>query len=116
MSPSTRSKPARRIAPAPVFAALGDATRLRLVGRLSEQSPQSVSSLTQHSKLTRQAISKHLRVLEDAGLVENVRSGRESLYALRAEPIDDARQYLETVARQWDDALQRLKLFVETET
>lgn len=116
MSPSVRTKPARRIAPAPVFAALGDATRLRLVGRLSERSPQSVSSLTEQSKLTRQAISKHLRVLEEAGLVENVRSGRESLYALRAEPIDDARQYLEEVARQWGDALKRLKSFVEKET
>ncbi len=64
--------------------------------------------------MTRQAISKHLRVLEGVGLVENVRAGRESLFALRPEPIEDARRYLDVVARQWDDALGRLKVFVET--
>lgn len=64
--------------------------------------------------MTRQAISKHLRVLEGAGLVENVRAGRESLFALRPEPIADARRYLDVVARQWDDALGRLKTFVES--
>src|SRR5688500_1902553 len=98
---------------APVFAALGDRTRLMLVGRLSRSSPQSISRLTAGSRLTRQAITKHLRVLRDAGLVRDVRRGRESLYELRPEPLEEARRALESIARQWDDALARLKAFAE---
>ena len=98
---------------APVFAALGDATRLSLVAKLCEGLPQSISQLTEGSRLTRQAISKHLRVLENAGLVESVRVGRESQYGLRPKPIDDVKSYLDDVSRQWDEALGRLKSFVE---
>ena len=75
--------------------------------------PQSISQLTEGSRLTRQAISKHLRVLENAGLVESVRVGRESQYELRPKPIDDVKSYLDDVSRQWDEALGRLKSFVE---
>jgi DNA-binding transcriptional ArsR family regulator len=103
---------ARRVH-APVFAALGDETRLSLVARLCEASPQSIARLTEGSSLTRQAISKHLRVLEGAGIVASVRVGRESQYEFRPKPIDDVRNHLDHISRQWDDALGRLKSFVE---
>jgi DNA-binding transcriptional ArsR family regulator len=96
-----------------VFAALGDETRLVLVGRLSGGVPQSISELARGSPLTRQAITKHLRVLESARLVESVRAGRESRFALRPEPLKDIQSYLDRVAAQWDEALSRLKSFVE---
>jgi DNA-binding transcriptional ArsR family regulator len=88
---------ARRVH-APVFAALGDETRLSLVAKLCEGSPQSIARLTEGSRLTRQAISKHLRVLQDAGIVDSVRVGRESQYELRPRPIDDAKSYLDRVS------------------
>lgn len=98
---------------APVFAALGDETRLALIGALATGRPLSIARLTEGSRLTRQAITKHLRVLQHAGLVRGVRSGRERRFALRAEPLDEARRALEGVSRQWDEALARLKAFVE---
>jgi DNA-binding transcriptional ArsR family regulator len=98
---------------AAVFAALGDETRLALIGKLADGPPQSISRLAEGSALTRQAITKHLRVLEGAGVVCGVRAGRESLFAFRPEPLRDARSYLDRVSGQWDDALQRLKSFVE---
>jgi DNA-binding transcriptional ArsR family regulator len=98
---------------APVFAALGDETRLSLVVKLCDESPQSISELTQGSHLTRQAISKHLRVLEGAGLVASARVGRESLYEFRPKPVDNLKTYLDHVSRQWDEALGRLKALVE---
>jgi DNA-binding transcriptional ArsR family regulator len=98
---------------AEIFAALGDATRLSVLDRLSRGTPQSIVRLTAGTRLTRQAVTKHLRVLEAAGVVRSVRAGRESLFALEPKPIDDLRRYLETVSGQWDDALARLKAFVE---
>jgi DNA-binding transcriptional ArsR family regulator len=98
---------------APVFAALGDETRLALVARLSSGEAHSISQLTRGSALTRQAITKHLRVLEGAGIVHGVRSGRESLFRYDPKPVDEAKDYLDAVSRQWDDALARLKAFVE---
>ena len=100
---------------APVFAALGDETRLALVARLSSGSPRSIAQLTEGSSLTRQAITKHLRVLEGAGLVHCARLGRESRYQLETQSLDDARRFLEEVSAQWDQALERLKAFVEDE-
>jgi DNA-binding transcriptional ArsR family regulator len=97
------------------FAALGDATRLSLVGRLSGGEPQSIARLTSGTPLTRQAVTKHLRVLEGAGVVHSVRVGRESRFALEPRRLDDLRAYLELVSRQWDEALARLKTFVEDE-
>ena len=97
---------------APVFAALGDETRLSLVSKLCS-GPRSISQLTENTDLTRQAITKHLRVLEGAGLVQNQRKGRESVFELRPEPIDEVRQHLDLVSQQWDNALSRLKAFVE---
>jgi DNA-binding transcriptional ArsR family regulator len=98
---------------AAVFAALGDETRLSLLGKLSSGQRQSISQLVGGSSLTRQAITKHLRVLEGAGVVQNARVGRESLFELRPEPLRDVRAYLDRVSGQWDQALARLKSFVE---
>jgi DNA-binding transcriptional ArsR family regulator len=98
---------------AAIFAALGDETRLSLIGTLSSGQPHSISRLAQGSQLTRQAITKHLRVLEGAGVVQSIRTGRESLFELRPKPLKDAQAYLARVSGQWDDALARLKSFVE---
>jgi DNA-binding transcriptional ArsR family regulator len=98
---------------ASVFAALGDETRLSLVGKLSNGPPQSISRLAEGSTLTRQAITKHLRVLEGAGVVHSVRVGRESLFEFKPAPLKEIRSYLERVSDQWDDALARLKSFVD---
>jgi DNA-binding transcriptional ArsR family regulator len=98
---------------ASVFAALGDTTRLSVLGRLATGEPQSIARLTAGTRLTRQAVTKHLRVLEGAGVVRSMRAGRESRFTLEPRPIDDARAYLDLVSRQWDDALARLKAFVE---
>ena len=96
-----------------MFAALGDETRLALVAKLSRGEPRSISQLTEGSRVTRQAITKHLRVLERAEIVRCVRAGRESLFAFDPEPIDDLRRYLDHVSERWDQALARLKAFVE---
>jgi DNA-binding transcriptional ArsR family regulator len=98
---------------ASVFAALGDETRLSLIAKLSNGSPQSISRLAEGSTLTRQAITKHLRVLEDARVVHSVRVGRESRFEFRPEPLRDLQSYLERVSDQWEHALARLKSFVE---
>ena len=98
---------------APVFAALGDETRLALVTRLCAGSPLSIAELTQGGAVTRQAITKHLRVLQGAGLVRGVKQGRESLFELEPQRLDEARQALERISQQWDLALGRLKAFVE---
>jgi DNA-binding transcriptional ArsR family regulator len=104
---------ARRRHHAVVFAALGDATRLSLVTTLSGGEPRSIAQLTGGSRLTRQAITKHLRVLENAGIVRSARSGRESLYEFDPEPMNGLKQYLTRVSAQWDEALGRLKTLVE---
>ena len=97
----------------PVFAALGDETRLRLVSRLCGQGPLSIARLTEGSDVTRQAITKHLRVLADVGLVRATRDGRESVWELQPRRLEDARRTLDLISKQWDDALGRLKAFVE---
>lgn len=98
---------------ASVFAALGDETRLALVGRLSAEPAQSIARLAAGAAMTRQGVTKHLRVLEGAGVVRSVRVGREARFELRPEPLTAARAYLEEVSAQWDEALARLKDFVE---
>jgi DNA-binding transcriptional ArsR family regulator len=104
-----------RRACAPIFAALGDEIRLSLVAKLSGGEPRSITQLTEGSRVTRQAITKHLRVLEGAGLVRSAREGRESLFQLQPEPLDEVKQYLDRVSTEWDQALARLKSFVEDE-
>ena len=116
MSPKSRSnRPARRQGPAAasVFAALGDQTRLSLVAKLCRGRPSSISQLTEGSRLSRQAITKHLRVLERAGIVHSLRSGRENLFEFDPKPIESIKDYLDLVSAQWDQALSRLKSFVE---
>jgi len=98
---------------APVFAALGDETRLALVGRLSSEGPLSITRLAAGSPVTRQAITKHLSVLATAGLVSDLRRGRERIWELEPGQMEAARTYLEQVSRRWDKALDRLKRFVE---
>ena len=99
---------------APVFAALGDPTRLLLVGRLIDGQTLSIAQLADGLDLTRQGVTKHLRVLQRAGIVRAKSVGRESQFSYVAEPIDRARSYLDGVSRQWDDALSRLKTFLES--
>lgn len=99
--------------PAPVFAALGDRTRLALLSTLSDGRTRSIATLAADTTLTRQAVTKHLRVLENAGLVMSTRVGRESQFVYRPEQVADARSYLDSVAAQWDDALSRLRSLVE---
>ena len=98
---------------APLFAAMGDQTRLMLVARLSDGRPRSISRLTRGTRLTRQAITKHLRVLESVGIVHNVREGRESLYEFNPQPLVELKDYLDRVSAHWEQALGRLKALVE---
>jgi len=116
MSPKTRSRSrnrARRPQPPVLFAALGDTTRLALVSTLSSGQPASIAQLTAGSRLTRQAITKHLGVLRHAGMVHSTRAGREQLFTLNPRPMHEMQLYLDRVSHQWDQALARLKAFVE---
>jgi len=98
---------------APLFAALGDRTRLRLVLRLSGGGPDSIAGLAAKAEVSRQAIRKHLQVLQHAGLVRGQRRGREHVFVLDPARLADAREHLARISKQWDDALGRLKRFVE---
>jgi len=98
---------------APVFAALGDPQRLVLVSRLCQQGPLSVTNLTEGTTITRQAVTKHLRVLEAAGLARSEKAGRETVWTLDRRPLAKAREQLDLIERQWDEAIERLRAFVE---
>lgn len=98
---------------APVFAALGDATRLSLLAKLRDGKPRSIATLSADAEMTRQAVTKHLQVLASAGLVGSSRVGRESRYACRPETVAKARAYLDRVSAQWDSTLGRLQKHVE---
>jgi len=115
MSPD-RGAAARTVPPpeaASLFAALGDTTRLSLLGRLSADGPLSITRLSEGTGVTRQAITRHLDSLGRAGLVRDARRGRERVFALEPKRLEKARQYLDRVAAQWDAAAARLKAFVE---
>ena len=99
----------------PVFAALGDATRLGLLGRLSVDGPLSITRLSEGTGVTRQAVTRHLYALGDAGLVRNARRGRERVWELDMKRLEKARRYLDQISAQWDEAADRLKAFVEDE-
>jgi DNA-binding transcriptional ArsR family regulator len=110
--------PARTAAPkladaAPVFAALGDGTRLRLVARLCDEGPLSIARLADGEPVSRQAVTKHLEALEEARLVRSARSGRERVWELRPERLADATRFLEHVSARWDAAIERLRTLVE---
>lgn len=98
---------------APLFAALGDATRLGLVVRLSSGGPESIATLSESADVSRQAITKHLHVLSDAGLVRGYRSGREHIWQLEPKRLAAAHEYLDRIGAQWDAALERLRAFVD---
>jgi DNA-binding transcriptional ArsR family regulator len=98
---------------AAVFAALGDETRLRLVAVLCAGSAMSIAQLTAGTDITRQSVTQHLQVLANAGLVRDVKVGRERLWEFEPTQLEAARRSLETIAQQWDHALMKLKLAVE---
>ena len=102
---------------APVFAALGDETRLRLVAQLCREGPLPIARLSDASPVTRQAVTKHLHALARAGLVRRRGAGRRrgQVWELQPRRLEDARRWLDRISRQWDDALERLRAFVENE-
>jgi len=104
---------AREQAAADVFFALGDPTRLSVVRKLGSGGALSATALAGGATVTRQAIVKHLQVLEGAGLVSHEKRGREVVYALETRRLEDARVYLDTVSAAWDRALTRLRKMVE---
>ena len=100
---------------ASVFAALGDETRLAIVARLCRSGPRSIVQLTEDSKVTRQAVSKHLVLLERAGLVRSARDGREKLWSVRTTRLAEAQAWLDQISRDWDSAIERLRILVEAD-
>ena len=111
--PRQHNPKAKLLDSAPVFAALGDETRLRIVARLCDDGPASITKLAAGFLITRQAITKHLRVMQNCGLVRSARRGRESIWQLDQQRLEDVRRYLDLISKQWDDALSRLRQFVE---
>src|SRR5262245_4587467 len=110
----SRSSSARKLVDvAPVFAALGDPTRLHIVARLCSSGPQSIVRLTDGAQVTRQAVTKHLHALAKAGLVRSTRDGRERIWEIQARRLADVVRYLEQISTQWDEAIGRLRAFVE---
>ncbi len=111
-----RSAAARRLTvAAPVFAALGDETRLRLVARLCDEGPLSTTRLSEGAPVTRQAISKHLEALAGAGVLRDERRGRERIWELEPRRLEEARRTLDRISEQWDVAIGRLKALVEAD-
>lgn len=103
----------RHASPARLFVALGDETRLRLIARLCAEGPLSIRELTAGCRITRQAVTKHLRLMERSGLARGARRGRESVWQLERRRVEEARQYLDQISAQWDRALAKLQAFVE---
>ena len=111
MSPRTPSAALQRTAP--LFAALGDETRLAVLARLCAHGPMSIARLSEGVDVSRQAVTKHLAVLEHAGLVRGQRAGRERVWELETDRLDDARRSLDLISDRWDEALLRLQQLVE---
>jgi len=111
-----RERARRAVAEAAVlFAALGDPTRLAVVERLCAEGPLSIARLSEGAGVTRQAITKHLETLAEAGLVHDVRMGRERIWELETQRLDIARRELDRISAEWNAAIGRLKAFVEEE-
>ncbi len=109
-------RPGKRPAPrgsAAIFAALGDETRLRLIAILCAGGALSITRLTSGTRITRQAVTKHLRVLAEAGFVRDVKVGRERLWEFEPTRLEEARRFLDVIAQQWDHALSKLRMAVE---
>lgn len=98
---------------AKLFSALGDKTRLHLVKRLCEEGPLSISELSLEAKVSRQAVSKHLKIMQEAGVVIGGRQGREVIYELEQKRLEIAKSYLAHISIRWDHALERLRIMVE---
>ena len=113
MSVAPSSEASLPLGRAPLFAALGDDTRLRLVQRLCDEGPLSITHLSAGEEVTRQAITKHLEVLAGAGLASVRRVGRERVWRLEPMRLEEARYWLERISQQWDAAIERLRLYVE---
>ena len=113
MSPSRSSAAPKLTQAAPVFAALGDETRLSIVSRLCTSGPQSIVRLTHDARVSRQAITKHLHALGQAGLVRSRREGRERIWEIQTNRLAEARRYLDEISGQWDAAIARLRALVE---
>lgn len=109
-NPDPRTTPSD---PSPIFAALADPTRLAILDRLSDGRSRSISELAEGSGMSRQAVTKHLTILEKAALVARRKVGRETRFTFRRQSLMDARAYLDHVSRQWDEALDRLRVFAE---
>jgi DNA-binding transcriptional ArsR family regulator len=112
-APGAAARAASSEAVARVFAALGDATRLRLVAVLCAGGALSIAQLTANTEISRQGVTKHLQVLADAGVVRDLKQGRERLWQLEPEQIAQAQRSLEAIGREWEAALGRLKAFAE---
>ena len=113
MSRTSTFAAARLAEAAPIFAALGDETRLRIVARMSGAGPISIARLADGASITRQAITKHLHALEEAGLARSSRIGRERIWELRTKRFSEAHRYLNQISQHWDVALGRLRALVE---
>jgi len=111
--PRPRPRAAKLADAAPIFAALGDPTRLHIVARLGQGGPLPIVRLTEGTRLTRQAVTKHLNALSDAGLVKSERSGRERVWELQPRRLAEVRRYFDMISAQWDVALDRLRMLVE---
>jgi DNA-binding transcriptional ArsR family regulator len=113
MSRNVGAVATRFAAAAPVFAALGDETRLRLIARLCVDGPLSIARLSEGATVSRQAITKHLDALAQAGVVRDARRGRERIWELEMSRLEKARRCLDQISGEWDAAIGRLKAFVE---
>jgi DNA-binding transcriptional ArsR family regulator len=103
------------VAKAPLFDALGDPNRLRIVTRLCDGGPCSTAQVTQVVSVSRQAATKHLLLLEAVGLVSSKRHGRERIWRIEPKPLSDASDYLTALSKRWDNAIDRLRAYVEDE-
>lgn len=113
MPPRASKAPPRAADLAPVFFALGDSTRLRLIALLCAGGAFSIAQLTANTQITRQAVTKHLQVLAEAGLVKDLKVGRERLWQFDPAQLEEARRSLEIIGRQWEQALGKLKASIE---
>jgi DNA-binding transcriptional ArsR family regulator len=110
---SRSSAAAKLVEAAPVFAALGDRTRVGIVARLCLDGPSSTTHLSRGARVTRQAITKHLNALGEVGIVKDSWRGRERIWELEPRRLEKARRVLDQVSRDWDAAIDRLRAFVE---
>src|ERR1700722_17759478 len=113
MTPTRFSAATRLTTVAPLFAALGDKTRLHIVARLCGDGPMPIARLAKGAKVSRQAITKHLQVLEQAGIARGSRVGREYIWGLRTQRLSEVQRYLNQISHQWDAAVERLRAMVE---